>query len=167
MKRVLFSIMISSLLLTGVVFAEETATTATEDAPNLTASDATVTPPVVNPPKATTTPEKLNCMQKAVRDRDNALILAWDKYTPQVRNAYEARRAALKKAWGIKDVKKRNAAITKARKAFNNAINNAKKKLAERRKKAQDTFKAKASAECKQSINAKTQKTYDTADLGV
>lgn len=69
----------------------------------------------------------LACVQTAVEKRDNAVISAFDAFSASAKTALEARRDALKAAWGITDKKQRRAAIKKAWNDFGFATKTARK----------------------------------------
>lgn len=72
----------------------------------------------------TTTPPAMEkkvdgaCMQAAVEKRDSAMIAAVDAYYTAVKAALQARKDALRAAWGIADPKARRGASEAAWKTF-------------------------------------------------
>jgi hypothetical protein len=87
-------------------------------------------------------------MQAAVDTRDSAIILAWDKYSTDVKSALETRKTALKAAWALTDKATRKTAIKGAWTNYRKAI-----------KLARETFKkAKNDAWTQWRIDSKAAK---------
>lgn len=66
-------------------------------------------------------PVDIVCMQNAVEARDNAIIVAFDKYATSGKMELEKRKTELKSAWAISDHKTRKEAIHKTWKIFREA----------------------------------------------
>lgn len=71
----------------------------------------------------------LSKMQAAVDARDTTIILAWDKYSADVKSALETRETALKSAWALTDKAARKTAIKEAWTNYRNAIKSAREAL--------------------------------------
>ena len=82
----------------------------------------------------------LVCIQNAVTKRDNAVISAWDKFTPAVRTALVARRDALVVAWAKTDRQERRTAIRSAWDAYRKAVKDARATLKSDRKAAWEQY---------------------------
>lgn len=65
-------------------------------------------------------------MQAAIDTRDTAILLAWDKYSTDVKSALEARKTALKAAWALTDKAIRKTAIKGAWTTYRSAIKSAR-----------------------------------------
>jgi hypothetical protein len=122
MKKLIL-ILISLLVFSLFVLAQETTTpTSTQQ--------STTTPSKATPPEATSTPPKgkeadLVCMKNAVEKRENALKTARETYFNKVMQAYEARKTALLDAWTIQNNKERQKKIHEAWKNFRESVRSA------------------------------------------
>ena len=100
----------------------------------------------------------LTKMQAAVDTRDSAIILAWDKYTTDVKSTLETRETALKAAWALTDKTARKTAIKGAWTNYRNAIKSAREALKKAKNDAWAQWKidskaAKGNAEDNTSIS--------------
>lgn len=112
-------------------------------------SSSTGPGPGVSPsPRPKPTPINTACMQAAVDKRDGAVIAGLDAYYPSVKSALEARRSALKAAWGLSERKARREAIRVAWDAFKGTWRTASKNLRNAKNAAWKQFNADAKA-CK------------------
>jgi hypothetical protein len=123
MKKLIL-ILISLLVFSLFVLAQETTT------PESTTTPSTTTTPPTTTPEATSTPPKgkeadLVCMKNAVEKRENALKTARETYFNKVMQAYEARKTALLDAWTIQNNKERQKKIHEAWKNFRESVRSA------------------------------------------
>ena len=89
------------------------------------------------------------CMQTAVETREGALISAWEEFNTNIKSALEARKTALKDAWGLTDVKAQKKATAAAWKEWKVDSKAANAELKKERKTAWDTFKKTTKDTCK------------------
>lgn len=82
----------------------------------------------------------LSCVQTAVEKRDNAVISAWEQYTPKVKTALEKRRDALKSAWAIEENAARQQALMDAWQAYRSEVQKARHEMRAGRQSAWKTF---------------------------
>ncbi len=82
------------------------------------------------------------CAQTAVEARDTAIIAAFDTYSTSMKTALEARKVAVKDAWGKTTPSERSLARKTANQTYNTASKAAHKALNTARKNAWDTHKS-------------------------
>ncbi len=92
------------------------------------------------------------CMQTAVETREGALSTAWDEFNESMSSALDARKTALKDAWGLSDVKAQKKANIAAWKEWKADSKEAHATLKADRKAAWDAFKKTAKDTCKVSV---------------
>lgn len=83
----------------------------------------------------------LACMQNAVEKRDSVVMTAFDAFHTAVRSALEARKNALKTAWGMTDPEDRKDAREEAWEDYFDAFRKAKRDLKKARKAAWHQFR--------------------------
>lgn len=132
MKKFVIAAILSGLTLSTGVLAQTAETTTAPVV--LTATTAT---PTV---KAIERKLDLACMQTSVEKRDNAIIAAWDKFTPAIKTALETRKTALKSAWTNTDKKARREAIKKTWTDYRDAVKTTRKTFNSERKAVWKTF---------------------------
>ncbi len=89
------------------------------------------------------------CMQTAVGTREESLLTAWEEYTSDITSALKQRKSALYDAWGVSEIKDRNAAIKSAWKSWKESSRSAHVQLKKDRKAAWETFKKTVRTSCK------------------
>jgi uncharacterized protein YqgV (UPF0045/DUF77 family) len=88
----------------------------------------------------------LTKMQAAVDTRDTSILLAWDKYSTDVKSALEARKTALRAAWALTDRTTRRTAIKGAWTTYRNAVKSARETWRKNKKAAWTQWKIDAKA---------------------
>ncbi len=104
-----------------------------------------------------------SCMQTAVETREGALISAWDEFNTSIKSGLEARKSALKDAWGLTDVKAQKKATATAWKEWKADSKSAHGELRKERKSAWDAFKKTAKSTCKITTPKEESLEKDTA----
>ena len=91
------------------------------------------------------------CMKTAVEKRENALLSAYDIYSPKLKTVRETRKTDLLAAWSIQDPKERYTAIKVAWEKFRKGVKTATTEWNQSRKTIWDQF-AKDAKNCKATI---------------
>jgi len=143
MKKLLL-IIISLLVFSLFVLAQETTTTPTTTPESTTTPSTTTTPPTTTP-TATPTPPKgkevdLACMKNAVEKREDALKTARETYFNKISQAYNERKTALLNAWAIQNHKERQKKIHEAWNNFRKSVKSAKEEYRKAHNQAWKTF---------------------------
>lgn len=94
----------------------------------------------------TAKPIDIACVQKAVDQREDALIAGWAAFHTSMSGAYATRKAALHDAWGKSDPKERKAAVKTAWETFKKAAKDAHKTWKGTRKSAWKMFRSAVKA---------------------
>ena len=84
----------------------------------------------------------LLCVQKAIDNRDNAILMGLDVYYPAAKTALQTRQAALKNAWTQTDQKIRKDVIKTIWKSYKNSAKSARTAMKGAQKVAWKKFEA-------------------------
>ncbi len=103
------------------------------------------------------------CMQTAVETRETTLVSAWDTFNTSIKAGLEARKTALKDAWGLTDVKAQKKATIAGWKEWKKDSKEAHVALKKERKSAWDAFKKTTKDTCKVTAPKEEALEKDTA----